>query len=115
MSRDERYHPNGPYLEKVSARIGHAVMAFYELRLTKRSCRFYADELRKWVYAQVAIAAPGSADRILRDLRQKGRLDYVLISRSKSLYEFRPLGPKQQEFRFERTPSSPANYGLSHR
>lgn len=93
---DERYEPNQPYLEKVSARIGHAVMSFYVHRVERRAFQFHADELRNWVIAEVDIAAPASADRILRDLRQKGRLDYVLVSRSQSLYEFRDNGPKQQ-------------------
>ena len=80
--------PNWPYLEKVSARIGHAVMSFYLDRLRRRTLQFHADELRDWVIAQVDIAAPASADRILRDLRQKKQLDYTLLSRRGSLYEF---------------------------
>lgn len=96
MKRDERYQPNQPYLEKVSARIGRAVMHFYFNRLANGALNFHADELRNWVIAEVAIAAPASADRILRDLRQRGQLNYVLVSRTKSLYQFVRL-PQQRE------------------
>ncbi|MCC6409465.1 MAG: hypothetical protein IT453_20065 [Planctomycetes bacterium] len=46
---------------------------------------FHAQELRDYV-ARVHPTAPASADRILRDLRQRGDVRYVLVSRSKSLY-----------------------------
>lgn len=85
------YESNYPYLEKVSERIGHAVMSFYYDRLRQRAFQFHADELRDWVIARVSVAAPASADRILRDMRQKGQLDYVVVSRSDSLYEFRRI------------------------
>jgi hypothetical protein len=86
---DERYAPNQPYLEKVSARIGRAVMAFYFDRVGRHAFQFHAEDLHCFVEREVNIAAPASADRILRDLRQKGKLDYDVLDRAKSLYEFK--------------------------
>ena len=68
-------------LQRVSLRISAAIVAFIG---TGRS--FHADELRRHVTAQVGAVAPGSADRILRDLRQKGIVDYRVVSRHQSLY-----------------------------
>jgi hypothetical protein len=38
------------------------------------------------VLRETGIAAPASADRILRDLRQKGVIDYKVLGRRASLY-----------------------------
>lgn len=76
---DEGHQAN---LERVSARIGRAVMQF-----CREHQRFHADELRRYVIRETGIAAPASADRILRDLRQKKYLDYLVLSRRESLYE----------------------------
>jgi hypothetical protein len=74
-------------LGRVSERIGNAIVEF---------CagveEFHADDLRKHVIDRCGIVAPGSADRVLRDLRQRGAIDYVCISRSRSLYRIsRPV------------------------
>jgi uncharacterized protein YbaR (Trm112 family) len=69
-------------IERVSARIGHVVIEF-----CRNNQRFHADELRRAVIRETGIAAPASADRILRDLRQKGHISYRVVSRSESLYE----------------------------
>lgn len=92
------YEPNWPYLETVRARIGHAVMSFYMDRLRRNACQFHADDLRSWVIRKVSIAAPGSADRILRDLRQRKQLDYTVLSRADSLYEFHRIAEQQSLF-----------------
>jgi hypothetical protein len=51
---------------------------------------FHADDLRRYVltYADVAPDSPG---RILRQLRQEGKLNYVVINRPQSLYQFRHI------------------------
>lgn len=49
---------------------------------------FHAEELRRYVKSRTIDIAPGSPDRILRQLRLQKVLDYVVISRSKSLYQF---------------------------
>jgi hypothetical protein len=70
-------------LARVSSRIAAAIIAFCKGRV---GAEFHADDLRSHVTACVGVAAPGSADRILRDLRQRKALDYEVVSRSKSLY-----------------------------
>ena len=79
---------NTPYLESVSARIAASIIEFCKRRV---GYTFRADELRSFVLANVGTCAPGSADRILRNLRQKGVLDYVVTDRSKSLYLLRSV------------------------
>jgi hypothetical protein len=74
-------------LERVSSRIASAVVEFCR---THR--RFHADELRQAVIAATGIAAPASADRILRDLRRRGVIDYVVVNRRESLYEVVEVG-----------------------
>jgi hypothetical protein len=69
-------------LERVSARIARPIITF-----CKEHKRFHADELRRYVVAEIGVTAPGSADRVLRDLRQQGRLNYRVVSRRESLYE----------------------------
>ena len=52
---------------------------------------WHVEELRRFVFDQVnGYVAPASPDRILRDLRQKGRVNYVVVSRVKSLYRSLP-------------------------
>lgn len=70
------------HLDRVSVRIGRAIVAF-----CAEQGLFHADDLRAYVTANVGIVAPGSADRILRDLRQRGCLNYRVVNRRDSLYE----------------------------
>jgi len=70
-------------LERVSARIAAVLIQFCRTRQGKM---FHADDLRQYVMRNVGCIAPGSADRILRHLRQRGVIDYRVISRSDSLY-----------------------------
>jgi len=68
--------------ERVSSRIALSVMRF-----CAEHKFFHADDLRQWVIAETGIAAPASADRILRDLRQRGKLNYRVLDRRASYYE----------------------------
>lgn len=53
---------------------------------------WHVEELRRFVFDKVnGYVAPASPDRMLRDLRQKGRVNYVVISRAKSLYRSLPM------------------------
>lgn len=53
---------------------------------------WHVEELRRFVFDKVnGYVAPASPDRILRDLRQKGRVNYVVVSRAKSLYRSLPM------------------------
>jgi hypothetical protein len=74
---------------RVAERIGGAVLAFSAEVLGKD---FFADDLRRYVRTHVGVVAPGSPDRILRQLRQKRRLGYKVISRSESIYRMLWVG-----------------------
>jgi hypothetical protein len=77
------------HLERVTARIGDAVIAFLNATLWhdgSGNATFYASELRDSVARKVRGGAPGSADRVLRSLRQAGRVGYEVVSRRESLY-----------------------------
>lgn len=71
-------------LERVSSRIGAAIVEFCKARVGKQ---FHADELRAYVEQKCGPTAPGSADRVLRDLRQRNVIAYRNLSRKLSLYE----------------------------
>lgn len=82
-------------LMRVKSRIGQAIIAFLSGRT-----RFRADELRQHVAENTGAAtAPGSSDRILRNLRQSGLVNYRVLSRRHSLYEVLPTctasGPEE--------------------
>ena len=50
---------------------------------------FHAEDLRQYVMMFASDVAPDSPGRILRELRLEGKLDYVVIDRRDSLYQFR--------------------------
>lgn len=78
----------------VSKRIGEAVIEFIKGKLNSPVNQvFTAQELRLAVMSKVPSIAPGSPDRILRNLRQRKLVNYVLISRVKSLYKAIPVVP----------------------
>ena len=82
-------------LNRVATSAADAILDFYKQRLEDPETKgaFTADQLRFYVNNNVSGgAAPASADRVLRMLRQKGKLDYVVLNRGKSLYRFVPLG-----------------------
>lgn len=72
-------------LERVSSRIAALIVAFCAERLASGRVEFRADDLRKHIAEQTQ-TAPGSADRILRDLRKRGAVAYVVVDRRASLY-----------------------------
>ena len=76
-------------IARVRSRIGRAVQAFVLARAKESNATFRAEELRAAVEA-VAPGAPGSPDRILRDLRQRGFINYEVVNRAASLYVAKP-------------------------
>jgi len=79
-------------LNRVTARIARSIITFCKgLRGTKR---FHAEDLRTFV-GEEARVAPGSADRVLRGMRQKGLLDYEVVNRAQSLYRLKSIGKKK--------------------
>ena len=71
-----------------------AILSFVNSKLTIESNpEFTADQLRFFVNNNTAGGvSPSSSDRVLRQLRQSGKLDYAVINRGKSIYRALPLG-----------------------
>lgn len=71
-------------ISRVRAKIGYVILTFFKHH---KGLEFHADELRQFVIQSVPFSvAPGSPDRIMRDLRQDGLIDYRVIDRRNSLY-----------------------------
>jgi len=83
---------NDDFLMPVAARIGKLIVEFCG---EHEGQEFHADELRQHVADHVSKVAPGSADRVLRDLRQKGVVDYVVVNRAQSRYRIVPAHHQQ--------------------
>ena len=81
---------NDQYLDTVALRIGAAILDFCWARI---GGEFHADDLRRHVTSSIGVCAPGSADRVLRDLRQRGAINYICIRRSASLYRILSANP----------------------
>ena len=82
-------------LKRVYAKTSDAILAFYNQRVNQpgEGSAFTADQLRFFVTNNVqGGVSPSSSDRVLRNLRQQGKLDYVVLNRGKSLYRAVPLG-----------------------
>jgi hypothetical protein len=77
---------------RVFSRIAPIILAFKDERPTGM---FHAEDLRDYVIERVPDIAPDSPGRILRELRLLGRLDYVVINRRQSLYQFRAIPPPE--------------------
>ena len=73
-------------LERVSRRIGGSILAFCDDLVASGRAAFHVQELESYVRDQVPEMAPGSPCRILRDLRQRGVIDYKVESRRGSRY-----------------------------
>lgn len=71
-------------LFRVSERIGELVLEFF--RAINIDETFHAEDLENFVSKYVK-STPGSATRVMRDLRKKGVLNYSLVKRSESLYK----------------------------
>lgn len=72
-------------LGRAKSRISTAIIEFFGAR--ERGTQFCGDELREFVAKQIGPIAPGSPDRVMRDLRADKLINYRLINRRKSLYE----------------------------
>jgi hypothetical protein len=74
-------------IDRVRSKIASAIIAFCNC-----NHMFHADDLRRFVGLVIdSKSAPASADRILRDLRKKGLVNYRVVNRHQSLYEVLPL------------------------
>jgi hypothetical protein len=77
--------------ERVYGKIAPLILAFASEHAGQP---FHAEELRRYVLQRAPEIAPASPDRILRVLRQEGKIDYVVINRRQSLYLFRFVPPR---------------------
>jgi hypothetical protein len=68
-------------LERVSSKLAGLILEFCEQHTT-----FHMNELVAFVVARIPNTAPGSCDRILRQLRAEGRIAYEVTNRRASLY-----------------------------
>jgi hypothetical protein len=73
------------HLDRVEAKIAEVVLAF--LSNKSNGDQFHLQDLQEYV-ARTCPVSPDSPSRILRELRRKGRIDYNVVSRHDSLYEF---------------------------
>ena len=73
------------HLERVGHRIARHIRAFYRQRGI--GAKFHMDDLRRHVQEEEPHTSPDSPSRIMRDMRTKGSLDYVVVSRHHSLYK----------------------------
>jgi hypothetical protein len=80
-------------LQRVGLNLGQAIEIFWRARLESvgGGRRFTANQLRQYVNHHNFGTAPGSADRVMRDLKKKKKINYALVNRAKSLYEALPL------------------------
>lgn len=70
-------------LERVRGSIADVILKFF--RLQRVGGRFFAADLHKFVVDRATIA-PASADRVMRDLRRGGQVNYSVVSRQRSEY-----------------------------
>ena len=77
---------------RVRSRIGALIMEFCTERVKHFEGTFFMEELRVYIDRKLAgCIAPDSPGRILRQLRQKGELNYIVLFRSQSLYRVVPV------------------------
>lgn len=74
--------PQAKNLARVTGRIGSSVLRFCRARVGKT---FHAADLAGFVSADCG-GAPGSGDRVMRQLRLQGVVDVELVDRAASLY-----------------------------
>ena len=86
--------PN-PELKRVALNLSQAIIAFWNERLAVQrnglAGRFTANELRQYVNHYNYGTAPASADRVIRNLKKAGKINYEVVNRAKSLYVALPL------------------------
>ena len=75
-------------LDRVKSRLARPIVEWCKFCLRRRDGRFQSEELYHYIDCKVRPRpAPGSADRILRELRRQGLIDYRVVNRRASLYE----------------------------
>lgn len=80
-------------LKTVAHRIGDAVTAFWATKVASEDPTFTANQLRFYVMNLIGNISPGSADRVLRQLRFDMKVDYIVLNRGRSIYQAIPVRP----------------------
>jgi len=80
---------NGPpeqveNIARVYSKLAAHIVEFF--RINGPLSEFHVDHLRRWISLRYPGTAPDSAGRIMRDLRQRGLIDYIVVNRRQSLY-----------------------------
>ena len=83
---------NQKYLNTVTARIADSIINYARTHVREQ---FHASDLRRFVNTDVG-CAPSSADRVLRNLRQMGVVDYTVVNRAQSLYKINAVAKLPQ-------------------
>ena len=78
-------------LQRVALNLNETIIEFFAKRLATQDQRFTANDLRHYVNAKNFGTAPASADRIMRLLKKKGKINYAVVNRGKSLYQAVPV------------------------
>ena len=76
------------------SRVGDRIRGYILQFSREHPQEFHAEDLRRFVRRLDPAIAPGSPDRVLRAMRQRGELNYQIVNRSQSLYRFTPI-PKR--------------------
>lgn len=79
-------------LARVSGNLAASIIEFCRQRLACKPPEFEAHEL----HAAVPQSAPSSADRVLRDLRARQVVVYVVVSRARSKYRVLSVSPNKE-------------------
>jgi hypothetical protein len=74
-------------IKTLASRLAPAVQYFVERRLASSDPTFTTAQLLHYVRDAVGHVAPGSPERILRMLRQAGKLNYKVVNRKRGEYE----------------------------
>jgi hypothetical protein len=95
MNQGENMTEQTQQLNRVAATTKDAILDFIGQRLSAADDNggaFTADQLRFYVNNNViGGVSPSSADRVLRQLRQENKLNYIVLNRGKSLYRAVPV------------------------
>lgn len=70
-------------LRRVTGSIAEHIQAFFDLR--RDGEEFHAVDLHGYVQSAAQIA-PASADRVMREMRRLGQINYSVVNRRQSLY-----------------------------
>ena len=74
-------------LARCETSLSDLIVQFYTQSMARGVRQFHASDLREFISIHTP-TAPASADRILRLLRRRGLLNYRVVNRQASLYEF---------------------------